>query len=206
VSRLANEHVAELRRAYDYDAPRRDTNVFTGWRREIVDDLLARLRSGASILELGGGAGQAADYVAGHGFRVVVMDLSPANVANAVGRGIEAKVGDFTDPDFQVGEFDAVFALNSLIHVPKPLYPQTLATVRRSLHPGGIALIVNWGGYNHEGQVDGEWTDPPRFFAFYSDDDFMRLPTPGFTVIERRILPDDEEAELRPHVLLMQAT
>ena len=37
-----NEHRDRLRDAYDFDAERRDTNVFDGWRAEIVDDFLSR--------------------------------------------------------------------------------------------------------------------------------------------------------------------
>jgi len=200
-----NEHIAGLRQAYDFDAPRRDTNVFEGWRRRIVDEFLEHLAPEATVLELGAGAGQAAVYVAGRGHPVTAMDLSPANVANAIARGIDARSGDFTDPTFHVGRFDGVFALNSLIHVPKPLFPRTLEVVHRSLRTGGIALIVSWGGYNHEGLIDDEWTEPPRFFAFYSDDDFALLPTPGFEVLQQVILTEEEETDLHPQVLLLEA-
>ena len=151
-----NEHRDTLRDAYDFDAERRDTNVFNGWRAEIADDFLSRLKPGASVLELGAGAGQGAVYVAEQGFSVVAMDLSPANVELAVKRGIDARVGDFTEPDFHIGEFDGVFAMNSLLHVKKDLFPSALHVLRRSLRPGGIALIVVYGGMNHEGVFDDE--------------------------------------------------
>lgn len=202
---MDNKHTAGLRQAYDFDAPRRDTNVFEGWRRNIVDEFLDHLAPGATVLELGAGAGQAAVYVAGRGYPVIAMDLSPANVANAIARGIDARTGDFTNSTFHVGRFDGVFALNSLIHVPKPMFPQALQVAHRSLRTGGIALIVNWGGYNHEGFLDDEWTEPPRFFAFYSDEDFALLPTPGFGILQRVILTEGEEADLHPQVLLLEA-
>jgi SAM-dependent methyltransferase len=200
-----NEHSATLRAAYDYDAPRRDTNVFAGWRVEVIDDFLARLDAGASVLELGAGAGQAAVYVAEQGYRVTAMDLSPANVELAVARGIDARIGDFTDPSFHEGLYDGVFAMNSILHVAKGLLPEVFRVIRRSLRIGGIALIVVWGGVNHEGTLEDEWTDPPRFFAFYTDDAFAALPTPGF----KRLLCDyriqDQEGELHPQVLVLEA-
>lgn len=202
---MENDHITDLRQAYDSDATRRDANVFEGWRRRVVDEFLDRIDPGATILELGAGAGQAAAYVAAQGYAVTAMDLSPANVTNATARGIEACVGDFTDPAFHIGEFDGVFSINSLIHVPKPLFPQALQVVHRSLRTGGTALIVIWGGYNHEGRIPDEWTDPPRFFAFYSDGDFALLPTPGFKVLQRLLLRGDEEDDLHPQVLLLEA-
>jgi len=40
----------------------------------------------------------------------------------------------------------------------------------------------------------------PRFFAFYSDDDFASLPTPGFRRVELEFRHDDEEGGLHPQV------
>lgn len=201
-----NEHRDTLQAAYDFDAPRRNTNVLDGWRVEIIDDFLGKLPLGASILELGAGAGQAAQYVADKGFQVTAMDLSPVNVDFAAARGINARVGDFTHPDFQVGVFDGVFALNSILHVKKDLFPDVLQVIRRSLRNGGLALIVVWGGFNYEGTLDDEWTDPARFFAFYSDEDFAALPTPGFNRLACEFRHDDLEDEMHPQILVLEAT
>jgi len=200
-----SEHSNTLRAAYDFDAPRRNNNVFDGWRAAIVDDFLSRLEPGASVLELGAGAGQGAVYAAAQGFPVTAMDISPANVALAVARGIDARVGDFTEPDFFIGEFDGVFAMNSILHVKKDLWPEVIAVVRRSLCVGGIAVIVVYGGMNFEGTLEDEWTDPPRFFAFYSDEDFDRLPTPGFKRLACEFRLGDEEEGLHPQVLTLEA-
>ncbi len=201
-----NQHRDTLRAAYDFDAPRRNANVLEGWRVEVIDAFLDRLAPGASVLELGAGAGQAAQYVAEKGFRVTAMDLSPANIALASSRGIDARVGDFTDPEFHVGEFDAVFALNSLLHVEKRLWQSAVGVLRRSLEHGGIAMIVVWGGMNYEGTLEDEWTDPPRFFAFYADEDFRLLPTPGFRKLLCESRLDDIEDELHPQILVLEAT
>lgn len=200
-----NEHRDTLRAAYDFDAQRRDNNVLEGWRVEVIDDFLARLAPGSSVLEMGAGAGQAAVYVAEQGYQITAMDLSPANVERAVARGIDARVGDFTDPSFHEGTFDGVFALNSILHVKKELFPDALRAIRRSLRLGGIALVVVWGGTNHEGTLDDEWTDPPRFFAFYTDEDFAALPLPGFKRLACEFRRDDIEDELHPQILVLEA-
>jgi len=201
-----NEHSGTLRDAYDFDAPRRNNNVFDGWRAEILETFLAQLEPGASILELGSGAGQGAVYAAKQGFSVTAMDLSPANVELARQRGVDARVGDFTDPDFHIGEFDGIFAMNSILHVKKSLFPGVVGVLRRSLRPGGTALIVVYGGMNFEGTLEDEWTDPPRFFAFYSDDDFAGLATPGFARIACEFRHGDSEEGLHPQVLTLEAT
>ena len=205
MNELLNEHSESLRAAYDFDAPRRNTNVLEGWRVEVLDAFLDLLAPGAAVLELGAGAGQAAVYVSDRGFEVTAMDLSPGNVAMARERGITALVGDFTDPGYHIGDFDGVFALNSLLHVKKDLWESTLRVIRRSVRRGGLALIVVWGGDNHEGYLDDEWTDPPRFFAFYSDDDFAELPVPGFKRLRLDFRHDSAEGGLHPQILTLEA-
>lgn len=200
------EHSQTLRAAYDFDAPRRNNNVLEGWRVEVIDAFLARLAPGATILEMGAGAGQAAVYIADKGYPVTAMDLSPANVELAAARGLDARVGDFTAANFHIGEYDGVFAMNSILHVKKDLFPTALANIRRSLRIGGVALIVVWGGFNHEGTLDDEWTDPPRFFAFYSDEDFAALRTPGFRRLACEFRNDDVEEDLHPQILVLEAT
>ncbi len=202
---MINEHAETLRAAYDFDAPRRNNNVFDGWRTEVLDEFMALLPEGAKVLELGAGAGQGAAYVAGKGFDVTAMDLSPANVAMALNRGVNAYVGDFTDPEFFIGEFDGIFAMNSILHVKKDLFQGVLAVIRRSLVAGGIAQIVVWGGINHEGPFEDEWTNPPRFFAIYTDDDFAALETPGFERVSCVFRHDDVEGDLHPQVLTLRA-
>jgi SAM-dependent methyltransferase len=203
---MMNEHIDTLRAAYDFDAARRNNNVFDGWRTQVVDAFLGHLRPGADILELGAGTGQGAAYAAQRGFAVTAMDLSPANVALALARGVDARVGDFTDLDFFVGEFDGLYAMNSILHVKKSLFPAVLQVMRRSLRTGGVAMITVWGGIDHEGTFDDEWTDPPRFFAIYSDEDFAELPTPGFERIACEFRHDDTEGDLHPQVLTLRAT
>ena len=94
------------------------------WRIDVLDRFEQRLTDATStILELGCGTGQLAAHLATHGWDVVAIDLSPGNVEATASRGIDAHVADFADLPFADGAFDAAFAFNSLLHVPKPELP-----------------------------------------------------------------------------------
>ena len=95
--------------------------------------------------------------------------------------------------------------MNSILHVKKDLFQGVLKVVRRSLRLGGIAQIVVWGGINQEGPFDDEWTDPPRFFAIYTDDDWEALDTPGFERLSCVFRHEDVEGELHPQILTLRA-
>jgi hypothetical protein len=72
------------------------------------------------------------------------------------------------------------------------------------LRIGGIASLTVYGGVNHEGTLQDEWTDPPRFFALYRDDDFALLPTPGFRRLGCEFRRADTERGLHPQVLTLE--
>jgi SAM-dependent methyltransferase len=112
-------------------------------RREITSRqarlaaFLARLAPGASILELGCGAGgDTADMLA-RGFAVRATDGSPemADVASRrLGRRVETLL--FEDLD-EIEAYDAVWANACLLHVPRPELADVLARIWRALKPAG---------------------------------------------------------------------
>ncbi len=56
-------------------------------------------------------------------------------------KGLTAHVMDFMSLDFPAESFDAVYALNCLLHVPKKDLGGVLATVQRLLNAGWFILF-----------------------------------------------------------------
>lgn len=113
-------------------------------RREITSRqarltaFLARLAPGASILELGCGAGGDTAEMLAHGFAVRATDGSPqmADVASRrLGRVVETLL--FEDLD-EIEAYDAVWANACLLHVPRPELASVLARIWRALKPAGF--------------------------------------------------------------------
>ena len=189
------DRLEALRTAYDRDVERR-TAASLDFRRALLDDFLDGLSPDARIIELGAGTGQASAHAKGRGFDVIALDLSPGNVAECRARGIEAVVGDFTDPP-DIGPFDAAFSFNALLHVPKTELAAAVAAIGPLLRPGGLFLYTVWGGVDHSGPYDDDWLTPPRYFSFFEHDDFLALDFDGFITLERTIHDDIESGELR---------
>lgn len=168
--------------AYDTDVARREAMTPTKWRTDIVDRFAEDIRSrGAEmVLDLGCGTGQLAKHLADQDFDVTAIDLSPRNVEATRSRGVGAVVADFASLPFPDNSFEAAFAMNSLLHVPPEELSGVLFEISRVLVRGATLLIVVWGGSTHQGFIDDEWLDPPRYFSTYTDDDLVALETPGF--------------------------
>ena len=106
-----------------------------------VVDLLAP-RPGERILDLGCGDGPLTRRIADFGCTVIGVDASAEMIAAACRLGLDARVMDGHDLDFD-GEFDAVFS-NAALHWLKR--PETvIAGVWRALKPGG-RFVAECGG------------------------------------------------------------
>jgi SAM-dependent methyltransferase len=133
-----------------------------------------RLTPGTRLLEIGAGTGQDSAYFQDEGFAVVAADLSAVMVELCQAKGIEAYVMDFLHLDFPAGSFDAVFAMNCLLHVPNHDLPAVLAAVRAVLRPGGLFFAGVYGGNESaEGPIDDDEHVPPRFFSWRTDEQLL---------------------------------
>jgi SAM-dependent methyltransferase len=164
--------VAGLRQAYDRpaaaDRDGRQKEAFKVDERHRFLDLL-RDRGATSLLEVGAGTGHDSLYFQGQGLRVLCTDLSPAMVELCRAKGLDARVADFLGLGVPAGSFDAVYALNCLLHVPTPDLPRVLEAIGEVLVPGGLFYVGTWGGTDEEGPVRDDRYPVPRFFAFRSD-------------------------------------
>jgi SAM-dependent methyltransferase len=118
----------------------------------------------------------------------VAVDLAPAMVARCRERGIDARVMDFRRPDLPPESFDAVYALNCLLHVPNTDLPDVLSAIHVLLRPTGLFFLGVYGGAQEEGIAEHDWHDPPRFFSFRSDEQIQRFAAPYFEIVDFHVV------------------
>jgi trans-aconitate methyltransferase len=100
-------------------------------------------KAGERILDLGCGDGVLTSKILACGVAVVGIDSSPAQVAAARERGIDARVGEGTSLETGPETFDAVFS-NAALHWMRPA-EAVAEGVARSLVPGG-RFVGEMGG------------------------------------------------------------
>lgn len=183
-----------LRQAYDKYAVERDGSKLADWKFEERQMYLQSLLENDlnAILELGAGPGRDAAYFAEHRFDVVCVDLSEEMVRLCKEKGLDARQMDMRELAFEDGEFDSVYAMNSLLHVPKADIGTVLAEVHRVLKPGGLFFWGVYGGESSEGTWEQDSYEPKRFFAMYTDEELVALAEPLFGVEEFHTVPMGE--------------
>lgn len=193
-----HELLAELQNYYDQDADRRDGIAKTDWKLEERQQFLNHLVSEKKrkLLEIGAGTGQDSLFFQENGLEVISTDLSPAMVERCRQKGLNAFVRDFQNLGFPPKSFDAIYALNCLLHVPKNDLPNVLANLRNLLLPGGLFFMGVYGGENKEAVIEDRERGQGRFFSFYSNERLTEVVTQFFEIIYFKTIEqqsDDDE-------------
>jgi SAM-dependent methyltransferase len=183
--------------SYDKSAEKREASQTQDWKIRERGIFLDRLRDEQkkTLLEIGAGVGRDSLFFRENGLATRCIDLSPAMVAFCRQKGLDAQVMDVAGLDFPDESFDAVYSMNSLLHLSKTEFPAALAQIRRVLKPGGVFFLGVYGGYDHEGVWEQDGFDPKRFFSFYSDEHIRREVAGIFTILSfERVIYDSDSA------------
>jgi SAM-dependent methyltransferase len=119
----------------------RDPLVRAAWRDLLLEHLPP---APARVADVGCGTGTLSVLLAGEGYDVAGIDLSPEMIvrakAKAAGLNATFAVGDAADPDLPAGSFDVVLSRHVLWALPDPA--AGLARWVELLAPGGRLLLV----------------------------------------------------------------
>lgn len=146
-----------------------NADAYAGWAKPNprLGAFLALLPPGATVLELGCGAGSDSAQMLAAGFDVHPTDGSAEMAAQAsrrLGRPVATLL--FHELDEQ-GAYDAVWASFCLLHVPRAGLPDVLTRVWRALRPGGHLYASFKGG-------EAEGRDKLGRYYSYPSQDWLR--------------------------------
>ncbi len=201
---MYDDVIPTLRQAYDNHAGERNTADLANWKIVEREHFLALLHAEGkrSLLEIGAGPGHFGAFFRDRGLDVTCTDLSPEMVRLCREKGLTAHVMDFLQLDFPPASFDAVFALNCLLHVPSADLDGVLAVVQNLLKPDGLFFYGVYGGHSFEGVWSEDHHVPPRYFVFYPDDELRRRVASRFDEVYFRAVPlEDDKSHFQSLIL-----
>lgn len=191
---MYQEVIQSLRTAYDRKVDERADKPISQWKIDERAHFMGLLQKAGkqTLLEIGAGPGQDSLFFQENGFNVTCSDLSPEMVKYCQSQGLNAQVMDFANLDFASESFDAVYARNCLLHVPKQDFPGILQNIHKLLRPGGLFFLGQYGGVDKEGVWENDHYEPKRFFARYLDEPIKAIVTAVFELVYfKPILLDD---------------
>jgi len=143
------------------------------------------LMEGDEILDLGCGSGDHATYFSELGMNVSCIDLSSEMIKECKAKGLNAEVMDIEDLKFGDESFDGVWAVTSLLHVPKKNFLKVGRKLHSILRDDGMLYVCLKKGEG-EGFVDNDYEDSRRFFSYWGLDEIVERLSGLFEVVESR--------------------
>lgn len=191
---MYQEVIQSLRVAYDRKVDERAHKSLALWKIEERAHFMQLLQQEGkqTLLEIGAGSGQDSLFFQEHGFTVTCTDLSPEMVKYCQSQGLNAQVMDFANLDFPPESFDAVYARNCLLHVPKQDFSGILQNIHKLLRPNGLFFLGQYGGVDEEGVWEGDHYEPKRFFARYLDQPIKDIVTTIFELVSFKPIKVDD--------------
>lgn len=164
--------------------------------RRLQDDrpefkMFASRLPGRRILDVGSGPGLHALRFENMGLVPTCIDLSKEMIRRCKKRGLTSYVMDMEHLAFPPASFDGIWAVTSLIHVKKDRVHSVLTSFHNLLIPKGILFVSLKDG-------EGESFDEPRqkFYAYWTEEEFLRLTKPLFDKQESWIVAKDGQRYL----------
>lgn len=173
-----------LKQAYNKQAENRDQSQIEPWKFEEREQFLNRVTDEGltSLLEVGAGTGRDSLYFQQKGLHVTSIDITEEMVRLCKEKGLEAQLMDFHQLEFESSTFDAIFAMNCLLHVPKAELDEVLEEIHRVLKPGGLFFCGVYGGRESEGIWEKDFYEPKRFFSMFEDEALVQVAKKHFQV------------------------
>lgn len=138
------------------------------------------------VLDVGCGDGRDAHLLLAAGYDYLGIDLSPAMLRLARTTAPSAKFRRMSlhRLRFSDGTFDGIWAVCSLLHLPKRRVGSVLKEIRRVLRPNGLGFIVVKEGVG-EKMVRGDMSGDERYYAYYGQAEFAaQITSAGFVIEE----------------------
>ena len=188
---MYDQVISDLRQSYNRMVEERDKKEIASWKTEERYQFLSLLQKEGrkNLLEIGAGTGTHGKFFQDSGLEVVCTDLSPEMVKLCREKGLTAYVMDFLELDFPDGSFDAIYALNCLLHVPRKDLPSVLRVIQALLKPRGLLYLGQYGGLEREGTWPEDHYEPKRFFSFLSDDQIKEITAEFFQLLYFKQIP-----------------
>lgn len=181
---MLDDQKSALKQAYNNFAEHRERTEIEPWKWEERERFLGQVKqeNRVTMLEIGAGTGRDSLYFQQQGLNVTAVDFSEEMVRLCKEKGLNAYLMDFHQLEFPSETFDAVFALNCLLHVPKAELEGVLEEIRRMLKPEGLFFFGVYGGQETEGIWENDFYEPKRFFSMYEDEAILKVVQRWFRV------------------------
>ena len=174
-----------LKQSYNKYAHVREKNELQDWKVKPRESFLKQLlnEGKTTLLDIGAGTGRDSKFFSDNNLDVFAVDLSDEMITLCLEKGIESQQLDFYNLHKIGKKFDAIWSMNSLLHVEKSDLNTVLEEISNTLNHLGLFFMGVYGGEDSEGIWEEDVYTPHRFFSFYTDENIKKVTSNYFDII-----------------------
>lgn len=147
------------------------------------------LLKGKNILDLGCGAGDHSIYFKQQGLNTTCIDISEEMISLCKKKGLNCEVMDLENLTFENDSFDGLWAVTSLLHVPKNKMKEIAVKLSDIIKPEGMLYICVKEGEGESFVTDKHDPTTKRFFSFWNKEELLEKFSDKFELIEFKKIP-----------------
>jgi len=182
---MTSETKEILKQSYNNFAHEREKNEVQEWKVKLRTSFVKLLLNEGkyTLLDVGAGTGKDSKFFMDNNIDAIAVDLSDEMIKLCKEKGIESYELDFYNL-YHIGKkVDAVWSMNSLLHVEKADLNLVLQEIRNMLNPLGLFFMGVYGGEDSEGIWQDDIYTPHRFFSSYTDENIKQVVSNYFELI-----------------------
>jgi len=181
-----------IKKYYNTEANLRNSkSVKPDWKIQVREKFynLVKQENKQTLLELGAGAGYDSQFFMQNGLNVTAIDISIEMVKHCREKCIEAYELDYYNLSCLNKKFDCIYAINTLLHVPKIDLDFVLHEINLVLETSGLFYMSLYSGeYKETEFVLSEVSDTPRLFVFHSESYLRNILNNYFEIVDFEII------------------
>jgi 2-polyprenyl-3-methyl-5-hydroxy-6-metoxy-1,4-benzoquinol methylase len=155
---------------------------FKSYHLPALTRFLRQLQPNSYVLDLGAGGGTYASLIQEEGHEVLCLDNSEKMLDVCRSKGLDTIVMDMEEMDLGERYFDAIWAMASLIHVPKPHVSNILNRINSHMKDDGIFYVCVHEGNEEAFKKEKDMLQCIRYLTKFENEQIDHYLAPLFNV------------------------
>lgn len=148
---------------------------------------------GKKILDVGCGNGRDLKMFVQLGYEPTGIDLSEKMVAICKDKGFDCIYGDMEEMPFDNESFDGVWALASLIHIPKDNVPVVVEKIHNLLKKNGLFYIGMKMGSTEQHEESKSYPGAKRYVSRFTLQELQQILEKHFIILKYGVFKGSDE-------------
>ncbi len=144
----------------------------------------SNMLGGKKVLDIGCGPGVHLEWFRENGLEAMGIDLSDSFIEICSSKGLNVRKMDMEQPLLYPQSFDGIWAVSSLLHVPKEKVPAVIKGWARLLKPNGILFLSVKEGSGEGYREDAVNGGKNKWTSFFTEEELKKLFSSSFDLIE----------------------